>query len=128
MSSDMLLSISRGERVRIVRATIEANEDPLVLERLSMILRMGEGSCHTSVGTASEVLFADLLEIAKGGDRVGSRHGDIEAQVSIRGRCCDGFALRDAVNVAKVLGADSAFVLFITILPGIEAFRFAGAA
>ena len=49
---------------------------------------------HLDAIAASQMLFAELLEIAKGGDRFRSRSGDVEPQIPFRWPGTAAFPLR----------------------------------
>ena len=105
----MLFSLPRSEQVHIVRAKVEANEDPLGVGEAADDLvdglgKFSHGRWHgqdlvalrklrifheindIDVVAASEILFAALLETAKGGDRFGLGPGAAEPQIPIHGR------------------------------------------
>ncbi|MEY2525758.1 MAG: hypothetical protein QOE73_529 [Verrucomicrobiota bacterium] len=109
MLSDMLLSLPSGERIGIVRTEVETDENALdvgevaddLADRRGQFpyerwygqnlialreLRIFQQIDNLDVVAASEVVFADLLEIAKGGDRFGSQPGHVKQQVPIRRR------------------------------------------
>ncbi len=65
-------------------------EDLVALGKLGMLHEIDD----LDVVTAGEVLFADELEIAKGGERFGRGPGDVETQLPIPGGWRGGF--RDA--------------------------------
>src|ERR1700733_287821 len=103
-SADMLLSLPRRERVHIQRMKLEGSENPLGVgqgandlargcwpfpherwhrQDLSALraLRVLHQIDDVDAVTAGKVLFAKLLNIAKGGDRFGSGPRDVEPQL-----------------------------------------------
>src|SRR5580704_2278768 len=115
MLSPILLSLPGGERIRIARTKVEADEDPLGVGQVTddladrrrqfpheswngqnlialRELRIFHQINDFDAVAAGEMLFAELLEIAKGGDRFEGRPGDVEPQIPIHGHCCGCFA------------------------------------
>jgi hypothetical protein len=98
----MLLSVPRGEWFRTVRANVEGPKDPLGIGQGADDLAAGrrpfpherrDGNDlvglselgilrqidDLDVVKAGEVFFAELFDIAKGGERFGSRPGNVES-------------------------------------------------